>query len=313
MFHRLGRSSQRQSHAAKKSRESTQASERVAELRATIEAKKAEVKASEAELKSLRGASSRSTNTESRKKSDTLIVSSSSCGRVKTVTVPRQTTSDFPEPLRVAPASSVIVTAAQEIQAMPAAAATIPDYVNPLPAFDSGDLNLPEFDFDPALFDSHSDSTFLGAGYDFNFDPSLFGFDSTPLFSAEALGASMSQSDSEWATLMAEIYSVPAHNTPAAWDTGSEVFNWSAHSPQELPILPRPPASSPPDAASERDPIDDRDSPERAPQDVDLEVCERNIVKGKRRRTISTRAADAAAAAARKKPRSSYLNLDGTR
>ncbi|KAJ6573319.1 hypothetical protein B0H10DRAFT_1964097 [Mycena sp. CBHHK59/15] len=272
MFHRLGRSSQRQSHAAKKSRESTQASERVAELRATIEAKKAEVKASEAELKSLRGASSRSTNTESRKKSDTLIVSSSSCGRVKTVTVPRQTTSDFPEPLRVAPASSVIVTAAQEIQVMPAAAATIPDYVNPLPAFDSGDLNLPEFDFDPALFDSHSDSTFLGAGYDFNFDPSLFGFDSTPLFSAEALGASMSQSDSEWATLMAEIYSVPAHNAPAAWDTGSEVFNWSAHSPQELPILPRPPASSPPDAASERDPIDDRDSPERAPQDVDLEA-----------------------------------------
>ncbi|KAJ6601546.1 hypothetical protein B0H10DRAFT_2318717, partial [Mycena sp. CBHHK59/15] len=272
MFHRLGRSSQRQSHAAKKSRESTQASERVAELRATIEAKKAEVKASEAELKSLRGASSRSTNTESRKKRDTLIVSSSSCGRVKTVTVPRQTTSDFPEPLRVAPASSVIVTAAQEIQAMPAVAATIPDYVNPLPAFDSGDLNLPEFDFDPALFDSHSDSTFLGAGYDFNFDPSLFGFDSTPLFSAEALGASMSQSDSEWATLMAEIYSVPAHNAPAAWDTGSEVFNWSAHSPQELLILPRPPASSPPDAASERDPIDDRDSPERAPQDVDLEA-----------------------------------------
>ncbi|KAJ6606987.1 hypothetical protein B0H10DRAFT_2228394 [Mycena sp. CBHHK59/15] len=256
MFHRLGRSSQRQSHAAKKSRESTQASERVAELRATIEAKKAEVKASEAELKSLRGASSRSTNTESRKKRHSHSL----------FQLVWEGENDFPEPLRVAPASSVIVTAAQEIQVMPAAAATIPDYVNPLPAFDSGDLNLPEFDFDPALFDSHSDSTFLGAGYDFNFDPSLFGLTAHLYFLRR-----------RW---VPPCLSLTA-NGRRLWPRF--ILSLLITLPQRAPILPRPPASSPPDAASERDPIDDRDSPERAPQDVDLEVCERNIVKGKRR------------------------------
>jgi hypothetical protein len=92
IFHRQGRNSHRQANTAKKSRESTELGERKAALKAKIDDQATQLKASKAELKSLAGTSSRSTNNSSRKrKEDTIIISASSCGRVKTVPLPKGT------------------------------------------------------------------------------------------------------------------------------------------------------------------------------------------------------------------------------
>ncbi|KAJ7429457.1 hypothetical protein B0H11DRAFT_2406428 [Mycena galericulata] len=89
LFHRMGRSSQRQSAAAKRSRESTQRAERMAELQSMINDGKVLMKEHQDELKSLKGTSTRSTKTKSHKSTDgSIIISASSCGRVKTVPLP---------------------------------------------------------------------------------------------------------------------------------------------------------------------------------------------------------------------------------
>jgi hypothetical protein len=91
MFHRQGRSSQRQSNAAKKSRESAKLGERKADLLAQINEQAAGLKASKAEYKSMTGTGSRSSGSSSRKPTDdSVIVSASSCGRVKTVPPPKR-------------------------------------------------------------------------------------------------------------------------------------------------------------------------------------------------------------------------------
>jgi hypothetical protein len=96
LFHRQGRSSQRQSNAAKKSRESAKLGERKAELLAQINEQTAGLKASKAEYKSMTGTGSRSSGSSSRKPTDdSVIVSASSCGRVKTVTLPKRSKVSF--------------------------------------------------------------------------------------------------------------------------------------------------------------------------------------------------------------------------
>lgn len=85
----MGRSSQRQSAAAKKSRESTKLGERAAELQSKINDEKALLKGYQAELKTLKGTATRSTNASSRKTGGApVIISASSCGRVTSVAVP---------------------------------------------------------------------------------------------------------------------------------------------------------------------------------------------------------------------------------
>jgi hypothetical protein len=79
---------------------------------------------------------------------------------------------------------------------------------------------------------------------------------------------------------------------------------------QELPPLPAP-ALSPPHTEPENSEsivnAGDLDSDHRiAPQDIDLELDERNIVPGKRRRTQSSRAADANATVTRPTKRGLY-------
>ncbi|KAJ6544901.1 hypothetical protein B0H10DRAFT_2203029 [Mycena sp. CBHHK59/15] len=216
MFHRLGCNSQRQSTAAKKSRESAKLGERAAELQAKINDEKTLLKGYQAELRSLKGTSSRSTSTKTQKNgNDSVIVSASSCGRVKTVTVPRWAKGiDVPE----APAVAATLPArAHDISETPVAAATIPAHAEmilptdvlkpsaPLPPFVAPSAT---FDFPPlpsstipALdvgsfglmqFDNQLDfglDTYLGdPTYDFNFDPSLFGFDPTTTFASKIPG-----------------------------------------------------------------------------------------------------------------------------
>ncbi|KAJ6614357.1 hypothetical protein B0H10DRAFT_2436006 [Mycena sp. CBHHK59/15] len=297
MFHRLGRNSQRQSTAAKKSRESAKLGERAAELQAKINGEKTLLKGYQAELRSLKGTSSRSTSTKTQKNgNDSVIVSASSCGRVKTVTVPRWAKGiDVPE----APAAAATLPARAnvtdvDISETPAAVATLPahaemipptDVLEPLaplppfvapsamfdfpplpsstiPALDVGSFGLMQFDnqFDFGL------DTYLGdPTYDFNFDPSLFGFDPTTTFASEIPGGSEFPSN----------------------------FDWSAFTPpQELPTLPPPPASSPLAYAEYMEPSADGSAQTRRPRQ---EVDEKNIIHSKRQRTLSTRAADAAA------------------
>ncbi|KAF7369960.1 hypothetical protein MSAN_00625800 [Mycena sanguinolenta] len=74
---------------------------------------------------------------------------------------------------------------------------------------------------------------------------------------------------------------------------------------QELPRLPPPPATPSPSRDgfedSLFDAIDGDSHDTTAPRDIDLELNERNIVSGKRRRTQSTRLVDAATARPKKK------------
>ncbi|KAJ7456401.1 peptidase family C54-domain-containing protein [Mycena galericulata] len=73
----------------KKSRESTQRVERMAELQSMINDGKVPMKEHQDELKSLKGTSTRSTKTKSHKSTDgSIIISASSRGRVKTVPLP---------------------------------------------------------------------------------------------------------------------------------------------------------------------------------------------------------------------------------
>ncbi|KAJ6615302.1 hypothetical protein B0H10DRAFT_2257685 [Mycena sp. CBHHK59/15] len=297
MFHRLGRNSQRQSTAAKKSWESAKLGERAGELQAKINDEKTLLKGYQAELRSLKGTSSRSTSTKSQKISnDSVIVSASSCGRVKTVTVPRWAKGiDIPE----APAAAATLPARAhvtdvDISETPAAVATLhahaemipptdvlapsapfPPFVAPsatfdfpplpsstIPALDVGSFGLMQFDnqFDFGL------GTYLGdPTYDFNFDPSLFGFDPTTTFASEIPGGSEFPSN----------------------------FDWSAFTPpQELPTLPPPLASSPLTCAEPMEPSADGSAQTRRPRQ---EVDEKNIIHSKQQCTLSTRAADAAA------------------
>ncbi|KAJ6624570.1 hypothetical protein B0H10DRAFT_2186635 [Mycena sp. CBHHK59/15] len=222
---------------------------------------------------------------------DSVIVSVSSCGRVKTVTVPRWAKGiDIPE----APAAAATLPAhAHDISETPAAAAMLPAHTEMIPPTDVLAPSAPfppfvapsaTFDFPPlpsstipALdvgsfglmqFDNQFDfglDTYLGdPTYDFNFDPSLFGFDPTTTFASE----------------------IP-------W--GSEFpsnFDWSAFTPpQELPTLPPLPASSPLAYAEYMEPSADGSAQTRHPRQ---EVDEKNIIHSKRQRTLSTRAADAA-------------------
>ncbi|KAJ6590774.1 hypothetical protein B0H10DRAFT_1960986 [Mycena sp. CBHHK59/15] len=75
MFHQLGCNTQHQSNAAKKSHGSAKLGERAAELQAKISNEKAFLKGYQAELKSLKGTSTRSTNTKLHKPAMCLIVS----------------------------------------------------------------------------------------------------------------------------------------------------------------------------------------------------------------------------------------------
>ncbi|KAJ6624123.1 hypothetical protein B0H10DRAFT_2186722 [Mycena sp. CBHHK59/15] len=83
---------------------------------------------------------------------------------------------------------------------------------------------------------------------------------------------------------------------PLGQHTGSEFpsnFDWSAFTPpQELPTLPPRPASSPLAYAEHMEPLADVSAQTRRPRQ---EVDEKNIIHSKWQRTLSTRAADAAA------------------
>ncbi|KAJ6609438.1 hypothetical protein B0H10DRAFT_1954645 [Mycena sp. CBHHK59/15] len=316
MFHRLGRSSQRQSTAARKSRESDKVGERAAELQAKISGGKTLLKGYQAELKSLKGATMRSTYSASRKISDdTVIVSASSCGRVKTMPLPKtgKETSETP------PAAPTLPTHADaidvDIAGTPAAAAMPPTNANvinstyipapstPLHLFVPSSApsefppplssSIPMFDLSGAglpQFDNQFDFAFLGdSSYDFNFDLSLFGSDPAPTFALEFLGGSDVQSNFDWSAFAPsqDPPSVPPPPAPAAWGSEDQNFDWSALTPpQDLPLLPPPPASSPLYAGPAEPPVDDSAHPTRPRQDIDLEVNEKNILHCKQPRTL---------------------------
>ncbi|KAJ7679782.1 hypothetical protein B0H17DRAFT_1139056 [Mycena rosella] len=88
--------------------------------------------------------------------------------------------------------------------------------------------------------------------------------------------------------------------------SGAQHWDWSALVPQpELPQLPPPPGPSRPSPAPEE--LSDLESP-FAPHAIDLEFSDRNIIAGKRRRTMSTRTADAVVARpTKRKPQAGTL------
>ncbi|KAJ7663311.1 hypothetical protein DFH06DRAFT_1395515 [Mycena polygramma] len=324
MFNRQGRNSHLQSNAAKKSREVAKAGERKAELQAKINDHAAQLKASKAELKSLTGTSKRSAS--SRKTGDeVVIVSASSCGRVKTVPLPKRGKGAVNTPIERAPATDADGTADRSV---PTASGMLPDYSSEiLPAhyssasfFSSSGLSASfgvASDFTtpyhaPTLtpsaltgtsFDTpmaslfNSGFGFNSTGLDYNLDM-LFGHTSTS--TPDLSDASGFQSDFDWSCFMPtqDGISVPATVGFESEGWSSDTVDWSALTPQTLPTLPPPPASSPPQ-------INDSppSSPEPAPaKAIVLDLDEANIVTSKRARTVSSRAA--AASPVSKKPRS---------
>ncbi|KAJ6550772.1 hypothetical protein DFH09DRAFT_1086398 [Mycena vulgaris] len=163
MFHWLGRNSQRQSAAAHKSRESTRVAERKAEI-------KAKIKDFTAELKSLNGTSTARSNAEiSRKTSDdTDIVSASSCGRVKTLPLPKRTTKLSEMSLC---ADEIVATPVVEIARTPAVDTPFPVDVTEL----NGGVSAISAAFTP----------FFGYTSDLDFDLGLFQSNFAPTFAPE--------------------------------------------------------------------------------------------------------------------------------
>ncbi|KAJ6527308.1 hypothetical protein DFH09DRAFT_1414272 [Mycena vulgaris] len=98
---------------------------------------------------------------------------------------------------------------------------------------------------------------------------------------------------------------LPRDPDPTEDDWGSGFLNLesSNFTTQDLPHLPPPPASSSPDAELDEPSVNLAADPDHvmAPNDIDLEVNDRNIIPGKRQRTMSTRATDAAEGRATKK------------
>ncbi|KAJ7451197.1 hypothetical protein B0H11DRAFT_2289039 [Mycena galericulata] len=358
LFHHMGRSSQRQSAAAKRSRESTQRAERMAELQSMINDGKVLMKEHQDELKSLKGTSTRSTKAKSHKSTDgSIIISASSCGRVKTVPLPSKAKGvfvaanysitvqfsldvnsasapgpdgnnpkyavidvDVPEDTEVldsrdkdipkSPAPTQTVTehtnvidigvpealAALESLAVPVAPAADPweffgrpvqfSYPAPIPASDFSAFRLGDdptfpmsgaFDSIPSYnaFNSGFEPFFGNHGnpaYNFDLDLSLFGLDAAP--------------------------------NPAQHDALDSFQNldWCALTPpQQLPTLPPPPSLSP---STPAEPVESATAvASRGKRPRRDEVDEQNIIHSKRSRTMSSRAADAAAAS--KKPKRS--------
>ncbi|KAJ7675923.1 hypothetical protein DFH06DRAFT_1466676 [Mycena polygramma] len=349
MFNRQGRNSHRQSNAAKKSREVAKAGERKAELQAQINDHAAQLKARKAELKSLTGTSKRSAS--SRKTADEfVIVSASSCGRVKTVPLPKRGTGLASAPTEralAAEANVIDVDSANETTpstifavdtfggdadgSEPAATTMVlGDSSEILPAhygsasfFPSSGLSPPNAPFvipsefttpyyaptsSTALAGTSLDTPMAslfnsGFGFDSSFDFSLdmlFGPTIGSTFTPDLSGASGSQSDFDWSCFMPtpDTSSVPATVGFESEGWSSDTVDWAALTPQTLPTLPPPPASSPPQI---------NDSPPSSPEPVPvkaivLDFDEANIVTSKRARTVSSRAA--AAPPVSKKPRS---------
>ncbi|KAJ6582523.1 hypothetical protein DFH09DRAFT_1439289 [Mycena vulgaris] len=121
-------------------------------------------------------------------------------------------------------------------------------------------------------------------------------------WSASALGVNTGEVESGEDTNWLEYAGPPAVDHLG---TDSDMFDSSATG-GELPHLPPPSAPSPSTTAADQPlgdgAVDVDDEPEEhpiAPQDIDLELDPRNIIPGKRQRTASTRATDAADAASR--------------
>ncbi|KAJ7210288.1 hypothetical protein C8J57DRAFT_1608114 [Mycena rebaudengoi] len=306
LFHRLGRNAQRQSNAG---REAAEVAERTAELQAKI-------KDYQAELKELKGNSKRSKSSKSRKTGDdAIIISASSCGRVKPATLPKRAKaseiSETPTALEapVAPvggnygditemplATEAPALHGNDMETAFAQSSLLPDFIpssSSLPAFDLASTSLTR---------SGGESNI--ASLDFGFDLSMF--DPALAFAPELFD------DFDWSTPVppapTAAFSSSAASLSLGWGPESHIFNWSALvPPHELPLLPPPPASSPEYSESE-DPADIERAPSTAPHDINLDVNESNILHGKRMRTLSTRAADAAAQAVpSKKPHSTSL------
>ncbi|KAJ7467724.1 hypothetical protein FB451DRAFT_396627 [Mycena latifolia] len=281
------------------------------------------------ELKSLKGIPARSINTKSTRKSrdDTVIISASSCGRVKTVPIPRSAT-EITQAATVAPMLPPNPAAGIDISEAPSALKTVPVHEqgavtswdtpassnHPIPLSQSSEfLPAPSYapmfdlaDFGLIQFSGQFDHTISDtAGSDFDFDMSMFECDPTTTGAPEFLGDSGSQFSLDWSVFMplANPSAVPPP-APFAWGSESPGLQWASHSPpKELPLLPPPPPSSPLSAEPEGPLVVDSADSESpiAPHDIDLDLSEKNIIKGKRPRTLSTRASDAAAS---KKPRS---------
>ncbi|KAJ6562707.1 hypothetical protein DFH09DRAFT_488972 [Mycena vulgaris] len=121
-------------------------------------------------------------------------------------------------------------------------------------------------------------------------------------WSASALGVNTGEVESREDANWLEYAGPPAVDHLG---TDSDMFDSSATG-GELPHLPPPSAPSPTTTAADQPlgdgEVDVDDEPEEhpiAPQDIDLELDPRNIIPGKRQRTASTRATDAADAASR--------------
>ncbi|KAJ6527838.1 hypothetical protein B0H19DRAFT_1083920, partial [Mycena capillaripes] len=235
------------------------------------------------------------------------IVSASSTGRVKTTTFAVSVNLPLPqdqmaveiEPLSERPVAPALPPYAAIEFSVPneIPPAIFPLSVTPLPR--PLEVALPAAPiFDPRQFQMQSDLAFLeNSGYNFNFyfefDP--FAFDTLTPFVPEALQASGSHS--EFAFMPAQEPAAPP--SVLAWGYNTD---WSLV--EELPRLPPAPISSPPYAQLEEPMVNlfPEAEPAVARHDIDLELSEKNILRVKRARTLSARAADAVAS---KKPRSS--------
>jgi hypothetical protein len=164
-----------------------------------------------------------------------------------------------------------------------------------LPQSSSSIFNLNDFSMAP--FNNLSDFTFFGdPDYNFDFDFPSFGSNPANTFGTEFLDVSGSNFDSSAFIGFRDLHPALAL---AAWGSESQ----TAFTPrQELPLLPPPPASSPPYTEPDAFPVEDSvASTPIATKDIDLAFSEKNIIHGKRPRTLSS---CAAAAPAPKKPRS---------
>ncbi|KAJ6614279.1 hypothetical protein B0H10DRAFT_2436035 [Mycena sp. CBHHK59/15] len=287
MFHRQGRSSQRQSNAAKKSRESAKLGERKAELLAQINEQVAGLKASKAEYKSMTGTGSRSSGSSSRKPTDdSVIVSASSCGRVKTVPLPKRGKAVLEtSPIPATDKSSIVVetfgtqgtdavftvnanssdVAISEPQtALPAILPVISKFIPTLdypfaPPLIYTDFAPAPISSAPVFYPGNFGKTFsnesdLSANNsDYNFELELFSIfgsvPQAPAFDAEFLGASGSGSNSGGLayTPFEDDFSLSSALPDAdGWGSRSQAGDWCLLSPQQELPLLPPLLSSSP-------------------------------------------------------------------
>ncbi|KAJ7187642.1 hypothetical protein GGX14DRAFT_580920 [Mycena pura] len=282
MFHRQGRNSQRHALSAKRSRESAKLGERKAALQAQMNDEKAKLDATKAEYKALGSGGSRSTTSSSRNRVDTVIVSASSSGCVKTALLPKRVKA-------LAPLTAVTLTRDDAAVPRPATVPVDTPAAVPRPAavpVDTPAVGSPEISipsgpencsdlaaWDPLPFSASSYSSYETVHStfdpstiesDFVFGGSVYDYGDLSMFSLPSNTA-----------FPAEFEAPESHSTPMQSLDADFVLPRFSQQP-DLPILPPPPASSPPHP----EPVDSAVSTPPPPKNIDLELDSRNVVQG---------------------------------